>query len=250
MNTLTGIEDFYNGSAAEYVQRTVACDMSDNLRQFVNHLPHGARVVDAGCGSGRDTAWFLANGFDCYSYDASQELCKLAQDYVGSKAQIHCHRHDALQLSAPADGIWASASLLFLNDEDLATALQALHANLKPGGVLYATFKHGTGWRQDGDRWFRDMAPEDGPLLEALSGLCVETVISDKDTLGRNNQWNAFLLRKPLEVPKGYYVYQTLVGTWRWSKGEFGTPSWTDGENLANEAAAVEDAFRDAALFA
>jgi len=250
MNTITGIEDFYNGSAAEYVQRTVACDMSGNLRQFVKHLPPGAHVVDAGCGSGRDTAWLLAHGYSCYSYDASQELCKLAQDHVGALTRIHCHRHDALKLSAPADGIWASASLLFLNDEDLSTALQALQTSLKPGGMLYASFKHGTGWRQDGDRWFRDMAPENGRLLEELSGLRLEAVISDNDTLGRNNQWNAFLLRKPLEAPKGYHVYQTLVGTWRWSKGEFGTPSWTDGENLDDEAAAVEDAFRDAARFA
>lgn len=54
--------------------------------------------------------------------------------------------------------------------------------------------------------------------------------------------------KKPsLKVPKGYQVYQTLVGTWRWSKGVFGTPSWTDGENLENKKAAIRDAIRDAA---
>ncbi|HIH2745049.1 TPA: hypothetical protein ACYLN4_000718 [Burkholderia lata] len=51
-----------------------------------------------------------------------------------------------------------------------------------------------------------------------------------------------------LKVPEGYRVYQTLVGTWRWSKGVFGTPSWTDGENLAHEGAAIRDAIRDASL--
>lgn len=51
-----------------------------------------------------------------------------------------------------------------------------------------------------------------------------------------------------LKVPEGYKVYETLVGTWRWSKGVFGTPSWTDGENLENENAAIRDAIRDAAL--
>lgn len=54
--------------------------------------------------------------------------------------------------------------------------------------------------------------------------------------------------KKKLKVPKGYVVYQTLVGTWRWSKGIFGTPSWTDGENLGSRDAAVQDAIRDAAL--
>lgn len=50
-----------------------------------------------------------------------------------------------------------------------------------------------------------------------------------------------------LTIPEGYKVYQTLVGTWRWSKGVFGTPSWTDGENLDDEDAAIRDAIRDAA---
>lgn len=198
MNKISNIEQFYNASAQDYVQRTLHCDMTTNLSQFVQRVPAGGLVVDAGCGSGRDTATFLNQGFRCYSYDASEELCRLAQQHVGSVATIHCHRHDALRLSEPAAGIWASASLLFLNDEDLAGALQSLAANLKPGGVLYTTFKHGTGWRQDGDRWFRDMRPEDGHLLESLSGLVLETVLSDQDTLGRGNQWNAFLLRKPL----------------------------------------------------
>lgn len=50
------------------------------------------------------------------------------------------------------------------------------------------------------------------------------------------------------QIPEGYKVYQTLVGTWRWSKGVFGAPSWTDGENLDDRNAAIEDAIRDAAL--
>jgi hypothetical protein len=51
-----------------------------------------------------------------------------------------------------------------------------------------------------------------------------------------------------LAVPDGYRVYQTLVGTWRWSKGVFGTSSWTDGENLKDEESAILDAIRDAKL--
>ena len=50
-----------------------------------------------------------------------------------------------------------------------------------------------------------------------------------------------------LKVPEGYVVYKTLVGTWRWSKGVFGTASWTDGENLPNENAAIRGAIEDAA---
>lgn len=51
-----------------------------------------------------------------------------------------------------------------------------------------------------------------------------------------------------LKVPDGYKVYKTLMGTWRWSKGVFGTPSWTDGENVDDKAAAISDAIRYAGL--
>jgi hypothetical protein len=61
--------------------------------------------------------------------------------------------------------------------------------------------------------------------------------------MGKNARKNS-----PLKVPPGYKVYQTLVGTWRWSKGVFGTPSFTDGENLADKNAAIRDAIRDAGV--
>jgi hypothetical protein len=51
---------------------------------------------------------------------------------------------------------------------------------------------------------------------------------------------------RTLKIPGGYVVYKTLVGTWRWSKGVFGTPNWTDGENLPDENAAIRDAINDA----
>ena len=196
MNNIADIERFYNERAKSYFEQTVNLDMDAARKHFAQHVEPGGLVVDAGCGSGRDSRWFLDNGFCCYSYDASDELAARAQAYLGAPLQVHCHRHDALALGEPADGIWASASLLFLSDEDLATALQTFHRNLKPGGVLFTSFKHGSGWRQDGERRFRDLRPEDAVLLEQLSGLKLLRVHSDEDAQGRGNQWNSFLLRK------------------------------------------------------
>lgn len=196
MNNITDIERFYNASAEKYFTQTINVSMEASLQRFAETLEPGGLVVDAGCGSGRDSRWFLDNGFSCYSYDAAEDLAARAQRYLGAPLQVHCHRHDALALSEPADGIWASASLLFLNDDDLATALQTFHRNLKPGGVLFTSFKHGSGWRQDGERRFRDLRPEDAGLLEQLSGLKLLRVHSDEDAQGRGNQWNGFLLRK------------------------------------------------------
>lgn len=49
-----------------------------------------------------------------------------------------------------------------------------------------------------------------------------------------------------LKVPPGYHVYRTLVGTWRWSRGTFGTADFVDGENLPAKVDAIQDAIEDA----
>lgn len=196
MNDIGAIEQFYNERASEYFSQTIIADMTPLLRRFGDAVGPDALVVDAGCGSGRDSLWFLANGFRCYSYDASAALVALARKHLGAAHLVHCHRHDALGLAHPVDGIWANASLLFLNDTDLAIALRTFYRNLRPGGVLYASFKYGSGWREDGARHFRDMAPSDGALLESMSGMKLLAVHTDLDSQGRGMHWTSFLLCK------------------------------------------------------
>lgn len=196
MQTIDAVVALYEGQAAEYARRTQGVDMGPTLQRFADKLPAGSLVVDAGCGSGRDTVWLQARGFRCYSYDASPQLCGEAQQRIGATPVVACHRHDALALPEKAAGILASASLLFLSDEDLAVALQTMAANLTLSGVLYASFKSGNGWQFADNKWFRHLLPEDIGLLADLSGLVPVSVHQEADSLGRAQGWTSFMLQQ------------------------------------------------------
>ena len=75
--------NYYNAHAQEFVQGTVAVDFHITQDRFLAQLEKGASILDFGCGSGRDTKYFLESGFDVTATDGSEELCKSASVYTG-----------------------------------------------------------------------------------------------------------------------------------------------------------------------
>ena len=133
---------YYNQNAEQFVAGTLAADMAEIRKRFLDCLPAGALILDFGCGSGRDTKAFLEAGYRVDATDGSQELCERASELTG----IHVKRMLFTELDAKNtyDGIWACASILHLNKNDLAAVLRRVERALKPGGVLYTSFKYGT----------------------------------------------------------------------------------------------------------
>ncbi len=83
MNTL----DYYNENAAAYYSSTVEADVSALYARFEPLLPKHASIIDVGCGSGRDSMHFIDAGFEVTPIDGSKELCKLAENYLGTQKQ-------------------------------------------------------------------------------------------------------------------------------------------------------------------
>ena len=75
---------YYNQNAASFVSGTVHADLTDTLNRFLSRLEAGAAILDFGCGSGRDTKYFLEHGYQVEAIDGSEELCKIASAYTGS----------------------------------------------------------------------------------------------------------------------------------------------------------------------
>lgn len=140
---------YYRQHAQAYATATRDVDMAPLYARFEPLLPAGARVLDVGCGSGRDALAFAQRGYQVTAFDASPELAQLAAQHTGlpvGTADVR-HLHDATALGLQAgtlfDGIWACASLLHLPEADQPSAWQRLWALLKPVGVVYASYKLG-----------------------------------------------------------------------------------------------------------
>ena len=75
--------DFYNKNAETFVSGTVSVDFKETQDKFLNRLKPNGYILDFGCGSGRDTKYFLKSGFQVDAIDGSSELCKIASEYTG-----------------------------------------------------------------------------------------------------------------------------------------------------------------------
>lgn len=154
---------YYDANAAAFVAGTVNAFMDELLDAFAAELPSGARVLDWGCGSGRDSRALRERGFDVTSTDASAAMCAEALRATGTRVRQEGFL-DLAEVGA-YDGIWASASLLHLRREELPAALGLARRALVPGGVLYCSFKLGTSEGVRNGRWFTCL---DEPALRGL----------------------------------------------------------------------------------
>jgi len=147
--------DYYQQHAERFFTETIAVDMSALYQPFVAHLKPGARILDAGCGSGRDARAFHEMGYDVEAFDASAELVALAHQHSG--LPVEQKRFEDVTDVERYNGIWCCASLLHVPLAELPEVLARLARALKPDGVWYLSFKYGCGEREKDGRVFTDM---------------------------------------------------------------------------------------------
>jgi SAM-dependent methyltransferase len=145
---------FYDKYSQGFFESTVNADVCELYQAFVAQLPAKARVLDAGCGSGRDSKAFIQLGFNVAAIDASAELAKAASDYIGQHVTV-C-TFDDIDPSLEFDGIWACASLLHVEASALPNTFAILVKTLVDGGVFYCSFKYGDQERTYNGRFFTD----------------------------------------------------------------------------------------------
>lgn len=155
--------EYYERNARVYYDQTVNLDISSRYSPFLKLLPTNGKILDAGCGSGRDSLFFKQQGYDVVSFDISKELVDLSSRLIGQKV-LHMSFGD-LDFENEFHGIWANASLLHIPQEEMDDVLEKLSRALKGNGVLYASFKYGNTERTDGGRFFNDYNEEKLNLL-------------------------------------------------------------------------------------
>jgi len=173
---------FYEDQAEEYFQRTVSADLSHLYEQFLPHVARGGRILDVGCGSGRDLRAFMQKGFRAVGIDSSRALVELARSFSG--AECVTGRIEEMVFDGQFDGVWACASLLHLPRSAIDDALDRIHKALVAGGVLFASVQEGDGERVADDGRFYTLYKEAEFLarVEAAKFDILESWIS-KDVL-------------------------------------------------------------------
>jgi len=149
---------YYDTHADAFAQSTASVDFHEVQERFLAYLPSGAKILDFGCGAGRDAKYFAEKGFHVTATDGSKELCKVANQLAG--VYVKQMLFSELDETEEYDGIWACASILHLCKDELRDVLQKMIRAAKTGGYLYMSFKCGTFEGYRGDRYFTDYTEE------------------------------------------------------------------------------------------
>jgi len=134
----------YDGRAASFWQGTKDHDVSQNIESLLRYieLEVGARILDFGCGPGRDLADFKARGHLPVGLEGSPKFCKMAREHSGCEVL----NQDFLDLSLPEShfhGVFANATMFHVPTAELINVLKRIRRALVPSGVLLCSNPRG-----------------------------------------------------------------------------------------------------------
>ena len=150
----------YDGTAESFWEGTRDHDVSQNLDALLGAIPEdGAlRILDFGCGPGRDLLALLERGHRPVGLDGCEAFVRMARERAG----VEVLHQNFLSLDLPAesfDGVFANASLFHVPAQELPRVLAELRDCLRPGGVLFASNPRGNnaaGWNRSRYGVFHD----------------------------------------------------------------------------------------------
>ncbi len=138
---------FYAEEAPVYTA-SGAGGVSRHLHAFLDQLPSGIRILELGCGGGRDAQAMLERRFKVDPTDGVAQMADKARQRIGVPVRVM--RFDELAAIDEYAAIWANASLLHVPFADLPMILTRVHRALKQSGLHFASYK--SGGREGRDR--------------------------------------------------------------------------------------------------
>lgn len=188
---------YYNNNTNLFVESTKSVQMTEAWNRFTSKIPETSLLLDFGCGSGRDTKYFLEHGYQVEAIDGSEELCKVASKYTGImvKNQLFTELSEVQKY----DAVWACSSILHATSEDLIVIIKKIWTALKDKGIFYTSFKYGDFEGDRNGRYFTDFTEESFVELIKKSADfdILETWITGDVRPGREDEkWLNVILQK------------------------------------------------------
>lgn len=196
---MTDTIEYYNSNAKQFAESTRDIEFTELQDKFLDYINPGGRVLDFGCGPGRDTKYFLDKGFQVDAIDGSTEFVKMASEYAQIIVQQMLFQE--LDVTDRYDGIWACSSILHLTREELEDVLGKMARALISKGVAYMSFKYGTQEGIRNGRYFTDMTEDKiKSILDKAGVFAIEDMWTTSDVRpGREEErWLNLILRKIL----------------------------------------------------
>lgn len=191
--------EYYNKNANTYYEQTLSGNLQENYDRFLKHLPSNAYILDFGCGSGRDSKYFIEQGYKVKAIDGSEEMCKLASSYINQ--EVYCMKFEDLKDINTYDAIWACASILHIEKEKLINILSKMITALKYNGIIYTSFKIGNGYDIEEGKYYNYLTRNEMTrLLNTLHKNVklidyFETLPSTKRK-AKNTTWGNFIIKR------------------------------------------------------
>jgi SAM-dependent methyltransferase len=194
----------YNQRAADFRDATRDHDVSQNIAALLRHIlaapPY--RILDFGCGPGRDLRSFTALGHRAIGLEGAAEFVTMARAESGCEVW----QQDFVRLDLPDayfDGVYANASLFHVPGSELARVLGQLRATLKPGGVLFSSNPRGDnteGWNRGRYGAYHDWDAWRG-YLTAAGFVALEHYYRPTGLPFDQQPWLASVWRRPAPAP-------------------------------------------------
>lgn len=189
--------EYYNEKSDLFAGDTVDLEFSSIQDSFLKYLEPGSLILDFGCGSGRDSRYFMSKGFNVEAIDGSEEMVKIASKVTG--LTVRQMMFNELDEKERYDGIFACASILHVPYNELPDIFARLKKAVKKNGYIYVSFKYGDYEGYRNGRYFTDLNEERfNSLLKEVKGLTVieETITSDARKGREDEKWLNVILRK------------------------------------------------------
>ena len=189
---------FYDKNADEFFTNTINSNMQQLYTIFEETIPKKHlqpwEILDLGCGSGRDSKYFISAGYKVTALDFSKILAQKASAYIGQEVIVKDMRQ--IEYLGKFVGIWACASLLHLTETEILATLQKCLIALKKDGALFASFKYGKSNYQKDGRSFTCFTQEKFlNLVETLNCPIQTFLTSDVCPERANEKWLNILLK-------------------------------------------------------